>query len=358
MRNFSFFEYRIAAFHHFIAEQLGQLKQLGVILALFMYTAFPALILLIYLALGKVMTQDPTLSILLSVALIVMQSELSVALSEGALDVKHRLYQRSFASKGMRVLCDYTLALAGNLVFLLSVPLLLSLDFSKWQQGLHFVLFCICVLGSGFVATLKPTRIKLYVITVILLPVLFDLSLLSLLTSYIALLVGVAFWPNSLAFKRLTKLNLGFWVSYHSHAFAEIWWRVLMLLALWVFANVLNLQRPDLGFFVHCFISPFIVYIASSQQLNQNECVIQYKLWLNSLRNANTLVYGQYVVPMSLAVVGLMSLQLIVVSFQSLIIFAIASALTIAFAKYKPAHYALGWFVINGLMVTISYWVY
>lgn len=358
MRNFSFFEYRITAFHHFIAEQLGQVKQLGVILALFMYTAFPALILLIYLALGKVMTQDPRLSILLSVALIVMQSELSVALSKGALDIKHRLFQRSFASKAMRALCDYVLALAGNLIFILSVPLLLSLDFSKWQQGLHFVLFSICMLGSGFVATLKPTRIKLYVITVILLPVLFDLSLLWLLTSYIALLVGVAFWPNSLAFKRLTKFNLGFWVSYHSHAFAEIWWRVLMLLALWVFANVLNLQRPDLGFFVHCFISPFIVYIASSQQLNQNECVLQYKLWLNSLRNANTLVYGQYVVPMSLAVVGLMSLQLIVVSLQSLIIFAIASALTIAFAKYKPTHYALGWFVINGLMVTINYWVY
>mgnify|MGYP000144437262 FL=1 len=358
MRNFSFFEYRIAAFHHYIAEQLGQLKQLGVILALFMYTAFPALILLIYLALGKVMTQDPRSSILLSVALIVMQSELSVALSKGALDVKHRLYQRSFSSKSMRALCDYTLALAGNLVFILSVPLLLSLDLSKWQQGLHFVLFCICVLGSGFVATLKPTRIKLYVITVILLPVLFDLSLLSLLTSYIALLVSVAFWPNNLAFKRLTRLNLGFWVSYHCYAFAEIWWRVLMLLALWVFANVLNLQRPDLGFFVHCFISPFIVYIASSQQLNQNECVIQYKLWLNSLRNANTLVYGQYFVPMCLAVIGLISLQLIVVSVQSLIIFAVASALTIAVAKYKPTHYALGWFVINGLMVTINYWVY
>lgn len=358
MRNFSFLEYRITAFHHYIAEQLGQLKQLGVILALFMYTAFPAFILLIYLALGKVMAQDPTLSVLLSVALIVMQSELSVALSKGALDIKHRLYQLSFASKGMRVLCDYALALLGNLVFLLSVPLLLSLGLSKWQQGLHFVLFSMCVLGSGVVATFKPTRIKLYIISVILLPVLFDLSLLSLLNSYIALLVGVAFWPKGVGFKKLTGFNFGFWVSYHCHAFAEIWWRVLMLLALWVCANVLSLERPDLGFFVHCFISPFIVYIASSQQLNQNECVLQYKLWLNSLCNARTLVHGQYIVPMGLAMIGLMGLQLIVVSLQSLLVFAIAGALTIAVARYKPTHYALGWFVINGIMVTINYWVY
>ncbi|WP_372771224.1 DUF6136 family protein [Pseudoalteromonas sp.] len=357
MTNLAFLRYRFSAFHHFIAEQLGQLKQLGTILVLFMYTAVAGLVLLVYLALGKILVADELAKVLV-VALIVAQSELSVALSQGATDNKHRLFQRTLVKRFMRNVADIVMGLAGNLLFLLCLPLLLSIELDKWQQAGHFLIFCLCLFASGLVATFKPARIKSYSICVIVLPMLFDWQLVTLLNTYLLLLTVIFLLPSQQYVNLRIKLPLGFWLSYHWHNLAEIWWRLLLLLALLVSANVLYTERPVLDFFIHCFISPFVVYIASSQQLNQNEYVAQHVHYINSMGTPKKLLIGQFLAPSSLLLIGLLPLQSITLELPSLVIFTVSGILAILFAKRKPTHYALGWFVISGITITLSYWLH
>ena len=78
-----FIAYRTHALQEYISEQLSQLKQLGLIAMLFMYTAIPGLVLLLFLALGKVLINDPDLGLILTVCLIVAQTEMSSALIKG-----------------------------------------------------------------------------------------------------------------------------------------------------------------------------------------------------------------------------------------------------------------------------------
>ena len=357
MTNLAFFDYRVNAFKCYVSEQLGQLKQLGTILVLFMYTAVPGLILLIYLAFGKILVEDP-LAELLAIALIIAQSELSAALSQGARDIKHRHFQRTLVSRTIRKLADCSMALMGNLLFLLSLPLLLSIELAQWQQALHFIIFCLCLLSAGLLATAKPDRVKVYIIAVLLLSFLFDWTLLTLFSVNLVCLFVLFFCPTKGLFNLSPKFTLGFWFNYHWHHLAEVWWRLLLLFGLLASAGVMYSERPDLSFFIHCFISPFVVYIASSQQLNQNECVTQHAHYINSMGAPKRLLIEQFLAPSSLLLIGLLPLQSITLELPSLLIFTVSGILAILFAKRKPTHYALGWFVISGITITLSYWLH
>ena len=74
MTSLAFFHYRVSALRVYLAEQLVQLKQLGIITMLFMYSALPGIALLVYLALGKILTQDREYAALLAVCLLIAQS--------------------------------------------------------------------------------------------------------------------------------------------------------------------------------------------------------------------------------------------------------------------------------------------
>ena len=358
MSNLAFFNYRTAAFNHYVMTQLSQLKQLGVILTLFMYTAVPGLILLIFLALGKVLTQDEQLGLTVALALIVGQLEISAALGEGVRDHAHRPFQRTLVSKAHRRFSDVVLGFASNPVLLFSVPLLLSLKLSQFTEAAPFIVFVTVVALSGLLATYFKDKAKLYICLLLVSNLLYQGDLLSSMLLSLCLLVLVFLLPQKwLSIGQLGK-HFGFWLRFHIHTLDQLWWRLLAIFGLIVCAQILFVERPDLAFFIHCFISPFALYIACSQQLNQNDLLIQYAPWLHSLNNAKSLIRGQFTAPACLVFIALFGLQWISIDIISLVLFSASAFATIWFTCKKPSQFALGWFVINGVVLSVNYALY
>lgn len=353
-----FLSYRILALQEYIYEQLNQLKQLGLIAVLFMYTAIPGLVLLLFLALGKVVTQDPELGLLLTVCLIVAQTEISAALVNGVTNSKNRLFQRGLVGKLQRISADVLLSLTTNLVFLLCLPLLMSLGLDRWLDTAHFLFFIAIVVLSGLLATLKPAHAKSHVIGLLVISLFINTSLNYLLLATLVWQILLFVLPAGLLTNLTTSFKLGFWPSFHWYNLGQLWWRGLFITALIACANVLYVNRPDLGFFIHCFISPFVLYIATSQQLNQNECVKQYQLWLNSLGSPKPLLRSQFIAPLVLGIVGLVYLQLMTVHLMSLTVFFFALLLGVYTAYKHIKLFAIAWFAVNSAAVTINYWLY
>ena len=149
--------------------------------------------------------------------------------------------------------------------------------------------------------------------------------------------------------------DLGFWCNYHIHNLAEIWWRLLVLSGLVMCAFVIFDARPDLGFFVHCLISPFLLYIALSQQLNHNQLIAQYQVWLASLGQHTRLKHGQFFVPLGLCVFSLISMQMIVESLPCFFAFSFSCIVITIVAFKKPRHFSLACFAINASAITLCY---
>jgi hypothetical protein len=264
-----FIAYRFKALQRFIFEQLDQLYQLGVLVSLVLYTALPGLVLIIYLALGKLVVNDPDLALLLCVSLIVFQTELSTALSEGVRDTRNRLFQRSLLGLWHLILLDTVFGLLTNVVFLLCLPLLYSMGLDRLEQASHFLLFITVIVLSGLCATFKPQVTKVYIIIVVLCACLLPLSFSAFLIVCIACLLIALCLP--LRHLLGQQWDLGFWCGYHRHNFAEIWWRILLLAGLVMCAFVIFDARPDLGFFCALFnISISTLYSAESATQSQS----------------------------------------------------------------------------------------
>lgn len=348
-----FVAYRFKALQRFIFEQLDQLYQLGVLVSLVLYTALPGLVLIIYLALGKLVVNDPDLALLLCVSLIVFQTELSTALSEGVRDTRNRLFQRSLLGQWHLILLDTLFGLLTNVVFLLCLPLLYSMGLDRLEQASHFLLFITVIVLSGLFATFKPQVTKVYIFIVVLCACLLPLSFSAFLIVCIACLLIALCLP--LRHLLGQQWDLGFWCGYHRHNFAEIWWRILVLSGLVMCAFVIFDARPDLGVFVHCLISPFLLHIALSQQLNHNQLIAQYQIWFASLGQHTRLQYGQFFAPFGLCLLSLVSLQMIVESLLCFVAFSISGIVITIIAFKKPRHFSLAWFAINASAITMCY---
>lgn len=354
MKNASFMQYRVNAFNAFLGEQFRQLQQLGAMVGLFLQVAIPAFFLFLFMGLGKILVQEPALSSVLMVAILVAQCELSAALSHGVKDAKNRLFQRSLVSAKTRVLCDFLLSCVSNVSLLLSAILLVSVDANNLVQATHFMVFMVALLLGVQLATYKTQRVKAYVIILLLafaisgvLSATHGENLWFLLVVAVASAAMLLALPEPKWLRKFSALKLGFWGRYHWHQQDQLWWRSLLLLGVYLGANVFHSHRPDLAFAMHSVALPAVLYIATSLQLNQNALMQHHGLWLESLGRPKSLVVGQFATPMLLMLIGVAVIQSVAFNVATLCGFLLAGTAVVFTAYKQPKYYAVSWLVIS-----------
>ncbi len=353
----AFFNYRANAYQTQLKEVLAQLQKLSVMLMAFMYTAFPALILFIFLALGQLVSLKNDNAVEIGVLLLLIQSILLQSFSTAILDSNHRQFQYSLLAKRFYVvLADIPLLVISHIILIMSLVLALSMGLSKLLLAPHFIVFIAVQLVSAIAMLYRPHNLFFYLVCVIATLLIADMvSVLGVFSIWLALCLLFALPRIGKEATPLINNAWGFWLSLNWKHRALSEWRIYFVVIV-LFCGVLTLnQRPDLEFAIALFCAIFFMLVTTSIQIKQTELANHYALWFNTLKNRDEFFRGQYLASAIHSIAAVLLLTIIYFNVFFMVSYLLASAAITFAVKRKPTHFALAWFVVSGVMCLVNY---
>lgn len=128
-----------------------------------------------------------------------------------------------------------------------------------------------------------------------------------------------------------------------------------LLLCVFMASTTLVAERADLVNILDAVAMAFIVLFCSSLQFDCAKIYAQYRLFFNTCQKARTFYISQFIPSMLLFLATFVTYS---ITFERLNIILLSLGLPwcllqVNFAQKKPAHYALVWLILAGLMLAV-----
>ncbi|CAM4055451.1 MULTISPECIES: DUF6136 family protein [Pseudoalteromonas] len=355
----AFMDYRYQAYKIELTQLLQQLKNFGLLFLVVLGSAMLGMILLLFLGLGKIIdsSEAPQYGAQMAWLYLLLQSVMLSAMKSAIKNSQQRLFQYTIVRSTWLACMDIKLLLLSNAWLLASAVIALDLTFTQWLRAPHFILFMLLQFGLGVLCLYKP-RALIYGLGFTAVLVLLPINITSLVyhSSFIVLFALSMLLPVFLLNDRLSVNSLfTFWLSFFIQHCWVLVWRVALLLCVFMATTTLLLERADLAAIFSVLALAFIVLFTSSLQFDCGKLHDKYSLFFQANNQQRWFFISQFIPSCLFFFITLLSYLLFVakIGWLLLSLSVVWCAVQLYIAQKKPAHYALAWMVITGLLLAL-----
>ncbi len=355
----SFMDYRYQAYKTELTQLLLQLKNFGLLFLVVLGSAMLGMILLLFLGLGKIIDSSdaPQYGAKMAWLYLLLQSVMLSAMKSAIKNTAQRAFQQTLVKRYWLGLMDIKLLLLSNGWLIASLIIAIDLSVSQWLRVPHFLLFLLLQFVLGILCLYKPIALVYgFLLSAIWVMLPLDVSPLIYQCGFMLLFaLSTLMVPFSFTTKVKLSSLTGFWLLFFMHNSWALIWRGALLLCVFVASQVLLQERADLVAIFSILSLAFVVLFSSSLQFDCRQLYQQYSVFFN-MQNKQTAFFVSLFIP-SLIVLLLALIGFVVLHNQAnsllLVIGVVWCLLQQALAQNKPAHYALVWIVITGLLLAV-----
>jgi len=332
----SFMDYRYQTYKTELTQLLLQLKNFGLLFLVVLGSAMLGMILLLFLGLGKIIDSSdaPQYGAQMAWLYLLLQSVMLSAMKSAIKNTAQRAFQQTLVKWYWLGFMDIKLLLLSNgWLFLL----------------LQFVLGILCLY--------KPIALVYgFLLSAMWLILPFDVSPLIYQCGFVLLFaLSTLMVPFNFAAKLEMSSLTGFWLMFFIHNSWTLIWRGALLLSLFMAFEVLRQERANLAAIFSILSFAFVVLFSSSLQFDCSQLHQKYSVFFKMQNKQTAFFIGQFVPSL---IVLLLSLIVFFALFNQasgvlLLTGIIWCVFQQAIAQKKPAHYALVWMVITGLLLAL-----
>ena len=354
----SFMDYRYQAYKTELSQLLLQLKNFGLLFLVVLGSAMLGMILLLFLGLGKIIDSSdaPQYGAQMAWLYLLLQSVMLSAMKSAIKNSAQRAFQQTLVKRYWLGFMDIKLLLLSNGWLIASLIIAIDLSLSQWLRVPHFWLFLLLQFVLGILCLYKPIALVYgFLLSAVWATLPLDVSPLLYHSGFVLLFaLSTLMVPfNATAKLKLNSLT-GFWLLFFMHNSWALIWRGALLLCVFMASKVLLQERADLAAIFSILSLAFVVLFSSSLQFDCRHLYQQYSVFFN-MQNKQTAFFVSLFIP-SLIVLLLALVGFVVLFNQAncllLVIGVVWCLLQQALAQKKPAHYALVWMVITGVLLS------
>lgn len=353
-----FYQYRALAFNQQISLLSHQIKQLLGMLFVVLYSASPGVILLIFLALGKIIKSDGGSVNQVGIAwcFLVVQTVFFYALRHAILNTEQRYFQLSIAKSRWWIwLVDCRNLMFTHVFLWCSLFLLGTMNSSQLSQNMHFIVFTALQLLLGILSLYRMQQTVMFCLcSAVLVAVFPNLSPFSMLLGWFILLLGCCFVPSINWQTTLSVKNMkGFWLSFYSHHYQVLLWRLACGVVIVTSMLVLERERPDLNYYSAYFSYFTLLLLVATLHIEVAKITAQFGAFFYSVNkldsfNITRILNSTLLYFLLLALTFLLFNQWCLAAGVSIV-----AVVCFYVAEKKPERLALVWgcFLVGGLFI-------
>ncbi|NWL15898.1 hypothetical protein FHG08_09230 [Pseudoalteromonas sp. Scap03] len=354
-----FMGYRYLAYNQELKQLLLQLKSFGLLFLVVLGSSMLGLILLLFLGLGKIIDSSaaPQYGAQMALFYLLLQSVMFSAMKSAIKNSQQRLFQQTIARSVWLYLVDIKLLTLSNAWLIASVLIALDLTLSQWVKVPHFVVFMLLQFSLGVLCIYKPSALIYgFIFSTILVCVPIYMQPLTYHIGFALLFTLSLFVPVVNVNGRIAVSSIfGFWFCYLLNHSWVLVWRVSLLLCIFMASAALINERADLVPILVVLTMAFIVLFSSSLQFDCGKVHEQYRLFFKTCQRELAFYISQFLPSLLLFLVATISYSVIFGHIHIALFFIgnMWCVIQVYFAQKKPAHYALVWLILAGLMLAL-----